>query len=197
MLLGCPSLYQNKLKEQGVQDIVNWNKKKILNHMVIQLIRLFSHFNENSINNQNSHSQIENDETPEPKYPIEDDSENTETNKTSAIPNFMPQILPDDEIAKGVNPLNSEQREFFNVSQTLAENYVKHDGNYVEPVHILLSGNGEPGKYLFVKVIYKSRSKTLLYHCKDPGEPRVLLLGPTEISAVNIGGTTIHSVSFN
>ena len=33
----------------------------------------------------------------------------------------------------------------------------------------------------------------MLCHCKDPEKPRVLLLGPTGISAVNIGGTTIHS----
>ena len=33
----------------------------------------------------------------------------------------------------------------------------------------------------------------MLYHCKDPEKPRFLLLGPTGISAVNIGGTTIHS----
>ena len=33
----------------------------------------------------------------------------------------------------------------------------------------------------------------MLYHCKDPEKPRVLLLGPIGISAVDIGGTTIHS----
>ena len=33
----------------------------------------------------------------------------------------------------------------------------------------------------------------MLYHCKDPEKPSVLLVGPTGISAVNIGGTTIHS----
>ena len=44
-----------------------------------------------------------------------------------------------------------------------------------------------------MKVIYNAISKTLLYHCKDPEKPRILLLGPTEISVVNIGGTTIHS----
>ena len=33
----------------------------------------------------------------------------------------------------------------------------------------------------------------MTYHCKDPEKPRVLLLGPTGISAVNIGRTTIHS----
>ena len=33
----------------------------------------------------------------------------------------------------------------------------------------------------------------MLYHCKDLEKPRVLLLGPTGISVVNIGGPTIHS----
>ena len=41
-------------------------------------------------------------------------------------------------------------------------------------------------------MIYNAISKTLLYICKDPEEPRVLLLGSTGISAVNIGATTIH-----
>ena len=36
-------------------------------------------------------------------------------------------------------------------------------------------------------------SKELLYQSKEPGKPRVLLFGPTGISAVNIGETTIHS----
>ena len=44
-----------------------------------------------------------------------------------------------------------------------------------------------------MKVIYNAISKILLYHCKDPEKPRVPLPGPTGISAVNIGGTTIHS----
>ena len=49
------------------------------------------------------------------------------------------------------------------------------------------------GKSHLVKVIYNAVSKTLLYHCKDPENPRVLLLGPTRISVINVGGTTIHS----
>ena len=28
LLSGCPSFYQNKLQEQGLQDLVNWNKIK-------------------------------------------------------------------------------------------------------------------------------------------------------------------------
>ena len=53
-------------------------------------------------------TQTENDETPGAEYLNENDSENTETNKTSAIPKFMPQILPDDKLEKDISSLNSK-----------------------------------------------------------------------------------------
>ena len=142
---------------------------------------------------KNPRSQIENDKTPVAEYPNENDSEDTETNKTSATPNFMPKILPDDQIAEGMNSLNSEQREVFNVVLTGAEDYVKYDRHDVEPVLIFLSGGGGTGKCHLMKVIYNSISKTLLYQCKDPKKPRVFLLGPTGMSSLNIVGTTIYS----
>ena len=39
------------------------------------------------------------------------DSNDIETNKTSAISNFMPQMLTGDEISEGINSLNLKQRE--------------------------------------------------------------------------------------
>ena len=113
---------QNKLQEQGVQDVVNRNKIKFEPYGYL-LDQDFSQFNENSINNQDPHSQIENDEIPGTEYPNENDLEDTETNKTSAIPNFMPQILPDDEIAKGINSLNSKQREVINYGSYMGSSY--------------------------------------------------------------------------
>ena len=44
-----------------------------------------------------------------------------------------------------------------------------------------------------MKTIFQTFTKTLLYHSDNPEKVRVLLLGPTGISAVNINGTTIHS----
>ena len=44
-----------------------------------------------------------------------------------------------------------------------------------------------------MKTIYQVVSNELLYHSKEPDKPCVVLLGPTGISTVNIGGTTIHS----
>ena len=43
-----------------------------------------------------------------------------------------------------------------------------------------------------IKTIYQAVSKELSYHGGNPDKLRVLLLGPTRVSAVNIGGTTIH-----
>ena len=54
----------------------------------------------NYVNNQDPHSQIENGEILGAEYPNENDPEGTETTKTSEIPNFIPQTLPDNEIAK-------------------------------------------------------------------------------------------------
>ena len=142
---------------------------------------------------QDPHSQIENDEIPGGEYPNENDSEVTRTNKTSAIPNFIPQILPDDEIAKDTNCLNSEQREVFNEVHTWAKDYVKYDGFDVEPADIFLSSSVGTGKSLLMKVIYNAISKILLYLCKHREKPRVLLLAPTGISAVNIRETIINS----
>ena len=53
------------------------------------------------INNQDPQSQIENDETPGAEYSNESYSENRETNKATAIANFMPKILPGNDIAEG------------------------------------------------------------------------------------------------
>ena len=87
LLLGSLPLYQNKLQEQGVQDVVNRSKIKFEPYGDL-VDQAFSQFNENSINNQDPQCQTENDETPEAQYPNENESEVLETNKTSAIPNF-------------------------------------------------------------------------------------------------------------
>ena len=75
---------------------------------------------------------------------------------------------------------------------TWAKDYVIYDAHNAEPIHVFLSGSRGTGKSHLVKVIYNAISKTLLYICKDPEEPRVVLLGSTGISAVNIGATAIH-----
>ena len=93
------------------------------------------------INNQDSHSQRENNETTWAKYPNEIDSEVSETNKTYEIPNFMPKILSEDEIAEGINSLNSKQGEFFDVVNKWAKDYVKDNEHNIKTVYIFQCKN--------------------------------------------------------
>ena len=77
LLSSCPLLYQNKLQEKVVQDSVNRIKIKFEPYGDLA-DQAFSQFNESSINNQDSHSQTENDETQGAEYPNQNDSEDTE-----------------------------------------------------------------------------------------------------------------------
>ena len=62
----CPPFYESKMQEQGVEDIVNRNKINFKPYCDV-VDQDFSQFNENSISNQEPHSQIKN-ETPEVEY---------------------------------------------------------------------------------------------------------------------------------
>ena len=68
------------------------------------------------------------------------------------------------------------------------KNYVNYGGHHVEPIDMFLSGSRGTGKSYF-KVI----NNTIVYHCKDLEKPRVLILGPTGILAVNTVQSVIHS----
>ena len=92
MLLCFPPLHKNKLRQQGDQAVANMKKIKFEPYGDL-IDQAFSQFTENSIINQEPFSQVENDETSGAEYPNENDSEDTKTNKTSAIPNFMPKNI--------------------------------------------------------------------------------------------------------
>ena len=93
LLSGFPPLYQNKLQEQGVQDVVNTNKIKFVEPHGDFTDQAYSEFNETLINNQDPQSHIENDETPGAEYSNESYSENREANKVTAITRYQLQIL--------------------------------------------------------------------------------------------------------
>lgn len=49
------------------------------------------------------------------------DDENTESNRNSAVPNFMPRILAENDSLESINFLNSKQRDVFNVVHNQAK----------------------------------------------------------------------------
>ena len=92
LLSSLPPLYQNQLQWQGVLDVANKNKLKFKPYGDL-VDQVYSKFKETFINNQDPHSQIENDETPEAEYCNEDDSEDTESNRISTTANFIPKNI--------------------------------------------------------------------------------------------------------
>ena len=54
------------------------------------------------------HSHIENYKIPGVEYPNDNESEDKEIHNNFTISTFMPQILPDNEIAEVINSLNSK-----------------------------------------------------------------------------------------
>ena len=61
LLSGFAPIYQNKLQKERVQDVVSINKRKFKPYGDL-VDQAFLNFNENFISNQDTHSQIENDE---------------------------------------------------------------------------------------------------------------------------------------
>ena len=178
-------------------DIINENKW-LKGHMKISIQNLLT--TNLLMVKLNSYGKIENDETGEPIYsedtePTEQNSQVHESNLASR--DFIPKIATDDEIPANIRSLDKRQRMVFDVLHQSARNYVKNVSSkknlQINLIHIFLSGSGGSGNSHLVKTIYQVVSTELLYHSKEPDKPRVLLLGPTGTSAVNICGTTIHS----
>ena len=120
------------------------------------------------------------------------------TPTNSSIANFnQPPVLTDNQINEKICSLNEGQRKVFNVILTWAVEFAKNRNcnmpAKIEPLHIFLTGKGGTGKSHLVKVVFHTVSKVLLRKGSDPEKKRVLLLAPTGVAAVNIGGTTIHS----
>ncbi|XP_057304469.1 ATP-dependent DNA helicase PIF5-like [Hydractinia symbiolongicarpus] len=63
----------------------------------------------------------------------------------------------------------------------------------VTPLYIFLTGAGGCGKSHLIKTIYQAMSKVLSYKSKNLNKPKVFLVAPTGVAAININGTTIHT----
>ena len=63
----------------------------------------------------------------------------------------------------------------------------------LKPLHIFLTGNAGCGKSFLMKVIYQTLTKIFSYGSVSVDKPKVLLMAPTGVAAINIDGTTIHT----
>ena len=106
-------------------------------------------------------------------------------------------VLQDSLINENIRSLNAKQWRVFDVIHKWARDYVKNLSSkhvkYIKPIHIFLTGRAEVGKSHLFKAIFMSISKLLSFKGGDPEKPRILILPPTGVAAINIDGATIHT----
>ena len=99
-------------------------------------------------------------------------------------------------INENIRSLNVKQRQVFDVLHKWARDYVKNLSSkhvkYIKTFHIFLTGGAGVGKSHLIKTIFMTISKLLSFKGGDPEKPRILILAPTGVAAINIDGTTIH-----
>ena len=121
---------------------------------------------------------------------------NNETYAEAVSSQLQATILSDIEINSKIRSLNFKQRQIFDFIFNWAKLQVKVKSgitsNQSKPFHLFLSGSGGCGKSHLIKTICHA-NKLFLYRSGDPGKPRVLLLAPTGVAAINVNGNIIHS----
>ena len=90
-----------------------------------------------------------------------------------------------------------QQREVFNFVYKWSRYYIKGSGckirRNIKSCYILITGGAGVRKSQLIKTIHMSLSKVLIYKGGDPEKPRILLLAPTGVAAININETAVHS----
>ena len=104
-------------------------------------------------------------------------------------------VFQDSLINENIRSLNVKKRQVFDVIHKWERDYLKNLSSmhvkYIKPFHIFLTGGAGLGKSYLMKTIFISVSKLLSFRGGDPEKPRILILAPTGLAAINIGGTTI------
>ena len=63
----------------------------------------------------------------------------------------------------------------------------------VDSIYLFITGGAGAGKSHLIKAMYQTACKTFKHGCETMENPSVLLLAPTGVAAIHIGGNTIHS----
>ena len=63
----------------------------------------------------------------------------------------------------------------------------------IQPLHLFITGGAGVGKSFLTKILYQPLTKAFSCRNSSLDKPKVLLLAPTGVAAVNIDETKIHS----
>ena len=198
---GNPPSYIEKISEPGINETIN-NNRQLLEPYAELVDIAFERLRSDLEANIDPFGQQENCEVEESLLNQSQD-ENTEEEECVQSITFhdplssVQDMVNDTEINQNVRSLNNEQREVFNVIYKWGRDFIKNLSvglpSEILPFYIFLTGGAGVGKSHLIKTIFMSMTKLLLRHGGSPNKPRVLLLAPTGVAAININGTTIHS----
>ena len=93
--------------------------------------------------------------------------------------------------------LNFQQRKIFNEVQDWAKTKIKARNSNkevsVDSPRLLITGGAGVGKYYLMETICTFLTKNFNLYSGSKDKPKVLILSPTGVAAININGTTINS----
>lgn len=202
--LGPDQTYASNFYEPEVQAIVEQNRQKFepdgdaLNE-ALEFLRnnqgnvIHSYDSLNDQENADLHSEMRDDSMPEESFNeqlpshLASTSDQTEQHSNLGITTHnQPAQLPDDELHQCVRSLNKQQRYAYDIVLTWCRNKLKNM-NSLKPEEL------EPTYLFMIKTIYHTVTKTLSHAPMNPELPKVLLMAPTCVAAINIDGTTINT----
>ena len=96
-----------------------------------------------------------------------------------------------------VRSLNKKQRIAYDTILSWCRNKVKTTHSLkpeeFKPIYLFITVGAGAGKSHLIKTIYHTAVKTFRHATSNPELPSVLLMDPTGVSAINIGGTTVNT----
>ena len=105
--------------------------------------------------------------------------------------------ITDDMFCATIRSLNTKQRYAYKIILKWCRDKVKNLSSLqpvdVNPIYLFISGGSGAGKSHLIKAVYQTVLKTFKHGPSDPDLPSVLMLAPTGVAAINIGGSVIHS----
>ena len=107
-------------------------------------------------------------------------------------------VIPDDNvISKNIRSRKMQQRRISNFVHKWSRDFIKSLGSIihqdVKRFYIFITGRAGVRKSRLIKAIYMSLRKVEIYKGGELEKPKILLLAPAGVAAININGTTIHS----